>query len=657
MMHKYALPFVFCMTVHAMAQGQPTSLETLEQKALRAAADQVADCVVQIETIGGSEKVGKLLVGAGPTTGLIVSEDGLIVSDAFSFAQDPTSILVTLPDGKRRPAKIISRDNSRMLVLLKVDTDTALRVPDAASIKEVNVGEWAVAVGRTFSPSNVNISVGIVSAKDRVWGKAIQTDAKISPANYGGPLVNLRGQVLGVLVPLSVDTELYDARGKRIPLGITAGHEWYDSGIGFAIPFEDILTRLPQLQKAELFRGRMGISMKGSAIGSPAVVAAVQVNSPAADIGLKPGDQIVEANQVKISRQAELRHVLGPLYGGDKVELVVMRGDQRLEFAPMLVDVLPIYEHPFLGILPAREDSDTVNIRWVYPNGPAAKAGLKAGDKLLKFNQQAIQGVSELRDGCASIAPGKTIDLEYRRDGETRTAEVTLATLPTEIPTDLPPTTRDSQEANAAATGEIKIEIPEEANACVAYVPNNYDPSRPYGLLVALHPPGASDHQAIIENWKEACQTHDLILLMPKAEKAERWQPTEEAFIRKTIDECMNRYNVDPTRVVVEGYQGGAAMAYLSAFKHRDLIRGVIAVDSALPLRIGQPQNDPIQRLAILTAIGKKSKLYERVSQGVEQLREVKFPVTVLETGDEARALTPQERQEVAKWIDALDRI
>ena len=255
MMHKYALPFVFCMTAHAMAQGQPTSLETLEQKALRAAADQVADCVVQIETIGGSEKVGKLLVGAGPTTGLIVSEDGLIVSDAFSFAQDPTSILVTLPDGKRRPAKIISRDNSRMLVLLKVDTDTALRVPDAASIKEVNVGEWAVAVGRTFSPSNVNISVGIVSAKDRVWGKAIQTDAKISPANYGGPLVNLRGQVLGVLVPLSVDTELYDARGKRIPLGITAGHEWYDSGIGFAIPFEDILTRLPQLQKAELFRG------------------------------------------------------------------------------------------------------------------------------------------------------------------------------------------------------------------------------------------------------------------------------------------------------------------------------------------------------------------------------------------------------------------
>ena len=144
---------------------------------------------------------------------------------------------------------------------------------------------------------------------------------------------------------------------------------------------------------------------------------------------------------------------------------------------------------------------------------------------------------------------------------------------------------------------------------------------------------------------------------MPKAEKAERWQPTEEAFIRKTIDECMNRYNIDPTRVVVEGYQGGAAMAYLSAFKHRDLIRGVVAVDAALPLRIGQPQNNPIQRLAILTAIAKKSKLYERFNQGVEQLREIKFPVTVLETGDEARALTPQEREDVAKWIDALDRI
>ena len=397
--------------------------------------------------------------------------------------------------------------------------------------------------------------------------------------------------------------------------------------------------------------------MKGSGIGSPAVIAAVQVNSPAADIGLKPGDQIIEANGVKIRRQAELRHVLGPLYGGDTVKLVAMRGDQRMEFDPVLVDALPVYEHPFLGILPVREEPETVKIRWVYPGGPAEKAGLMAGDTLVKLNQQPIQGISELRDACASIEPGQTVQLEYTRDGETKSADITLETLPTEIPQELPRPTHNDQVPPAATTGEIEIEIPEEANACVAYVPDNYDARRPYGLLVSLHPPGAPDHKAPIEDWKAACQAYDLILLMPKAEKAERWQPTEEAFIRKTIDECMNRYNIDPTRVVVEGYQGGAAMAYLSAFKHRDLIRGVVAVDAALPLRIGQPQNNPIQRLAILTAIAKKSKLYERFNQGVEQLREIKFPVTVLETGDEARALTPQEREDVAKWIDALDRI
>jgi serine protease Do len=131
----------------------------------------------------------------GPTTGMVVDPDGFIISSAFNFLRKPSSILVTLPSGKRAPAEIVARDQSRMLVLLKVTTDNPLPVAEAVPVDEMQVGQWAIAVGRALDTQHPNISVGIISAKDRVWGKAIQCDAKISPSNYGGPLVDIQGRV------------------------------------------------------------------------------------------------------------------------------------------------------------------------------------------------------------------------------------------------------------------------------------------------------------------------------------------------------------------------------------------------------------------------------------------------------------------------------
>ncbi len=104
-----------------------------------------------------------------------------------------------------------------------------------------------------------SVSVGILSALDRIWGKAMQTDAKVSPTNYGGPLIDLYGRVQGVLVPASPRAE-----------GETAGFEWYDSGIGFAIPLEDVNRVLPRMLKGtketpvNLKRGLLGITMQQS---------------------------------------------------------------------------------------------------------------------------------------------------------------------------------------------------------------------------------------------------------------------------------------------------------------------------------------------------------------------------------------------------------
>src|SRR5215467_959332 len=137
-----------------------------EEAAMKAAVDRVAPSVVRIETLGGLETIGEMLVGTGPTTGLVVSSDGYIVSSAFNFVQKPTQILVDLADGTRLPAEVVARDDSRMIVLLKVataglaDPKRQLPVPQAASVREMQVGQWAIALGRVFEGKQPNMSVG-----------------------------------------------------------------------------------------------------------------------------------------------------------------------------------------------------------------------------------------------------------------------------------------------------------------------------------------------------------------------------------------------------------------------------------------------------------------------------------------------------------------
>jgi len=303
--------------------GAAENLELLEEQAFRAAIDRVAPSVVRIETVGGLERVDKVLFGTGPTTGLVVDSDGYIISSAFGFLNRPASILVELPDGNRKPARLVATDHNRMLVLLKIDVDGPLAVPEIVSPDRIRVGQWAIAVGRTFQGNRPNVSVGIVSALDRIWGKAVQTDAATSPNNYGGPLVDIHGRVLGVLAPLSP----LDARE-------VAGVEWYDSGIGFAVLAHDVKTVLPKLKRGEdLYPGVTGISFgRASLYTAKPVIASVRDNSPAQEAGLKTGDRIVEIEGRPTARAAEVRQEISRRYAGQTIRIVVLRGRQRLKF-------------------------------------------------------------------------------------------------------------------------------------------------------------------------------------------------------------------------------------------------------------------------------------------------------------------------------------
>ena len=296
--------------------------ETLEQQAFAAAVDRVAPAVVRIETVGGLERIGKVVFGTGPTTGLIVDKEGYIVSSQFNFSNKPASILVRMTDGTRKPAKLVATDHNRMIVLLKIETDEPLPVATIAALDEIRVGQWAIGVGRTYDVARPNMSVGIISALDRIWGKAMQTDAAISPNNYGGPLVDIHGRVMGVLVPLSPQSA-----------NALAGMEWYDSGIGFAVPAEQIQAVLPRLRKGEDLRpGVIGIApaSKDLNTGEP-IIGAVQPKSPAAKAGLKKGDRIVEIDGREIRRTADLKREISSRYAGDKIKLVVLRDKKRIE--------------------------------------------------------------------------------------------------------------------------------------------------------------------------------------------------------------------------------------------------------------------------------------------------------------------------------------
>lgn len=651
---------MFCLlgsqlTVLATVSLAQERLEEREARALREAMALAAPSVVRIETIGGREVVGELLASRAPTTGVIVDEGGWIITSSFNFANNPASVLVTTPDGRRHPANVMASDESRMLTLLKIDAG-GLSPLVAAPRDEISVGQWAIALGRTYDQPFPNVSVGIISATGRIWGRALQSDAKISPANYGGPLVDIHGRGMGILVPLSPEET-----------DQTAGVEWYDSGIGFAVPLEDVYNVLHRLKSEESLKpGLMGVGFASrSPISGAAVIERVRPGSPADEAGLEVGDTITEIDGATVRRVPDLRHVLGRKYAGDTVALHVERDGETVAVRVTLASELSAYQRPILGILAERstagmESADGVGIRVVLPETPADRASLKSGERILTVNQVPVEDSRSLAEAVRRHRVGDVIALELSEKNETRTVEVTLAAMSGDLPDSLPtfeiprPTETDDGEP---AVGRIVESLGGvDDRQFWAYVPDGYHDAYSYGLAIWLHPPGDTMEAQMLKAWRTHCNRRGIILVGPKTARAAGWTPPDMAFIEDLIGEFEDRYAIDPTRIVVQSMAGSAPFAAMFAFRERETIRGLSLVDAALPIR--PPETDPDAPLQFHFVRGNRTAGADAFDQGISRLRELAFPVTLHEAGDLADfSFTGEVAEKIALWIDALDRI
>ncbi|HZZ77986.1 MAG TPA: PDZ domain-containing protein, partial [Gemmataceae bacterium] len=673
-------------------------LNDVLEKMTKDAAKTAGASVVQIETRGGADMVvagpkGQVLRKAiGPTTGVVVDPSGYIITSAYNFFNNPPTILVRVAGHAGEPlvATRVATDRSRMLTLIKVDTK-GLPMPAYVPKKDIKEGQFAIALGRALDvkmDKSPAVSVGVISALGRIWGKCLQTDAKISPINYGGPIVDIQGRVQGILIPASPkgDDE-------------TAGTEWYDSGIGFAIPMEDVLAVLPRLKEGkDLQKGILGVAMQSQDMYSVLpTVGQVAKASPAEKAGLKQGDTIVEVEGKAVVNMAQVLHILGVKYEGDKVSIKYKRGGEVKEIKALeLTGKNVVIAHPFLGILPMRDDPKLgVEIRYVFEKSPAEKMGLKEGDRIVKFgtDEKTLQpftgqkrGKTQFLDWLNTLTPGTDIKLEVKRKGGGK--DVVLSTTLTDMPGAVPGVTGnipdklpearsikkalDALEINnpnvkpakvfeqnpvKAETGLMQKATADGEAKFWVYVHDDYDPNIAHGIVVWLHPPGKNkedDAKALRDLWEDYCAENHLILVMPVLDK-EDWIPSASDMVVGAVTETMKMYTIDRQRVVAHGMGVGGQMAIYLGFNHRETFRGVCSVGAT-----AQKIKDNVanQRLSFYIAAGALDPIVKSIAESRTRLAERRYPAFYRQMPERGREyLTVKDLQQVLRWIDSLDQL
>ena len=373
----------------------------------------------------------------GLGSGFIVSADGYIVTNAH-VVDKAEEITVRLTDKRELKARIIGADVRSDVAVLKVEA-TGLPFVKIGDSNSMRVGEWVIAIGSPFGFSNT-VTAGILSAKSRDMPADrntdavpfLQTDVAVNPGNSGGPLFNLKGEVVGI------NSQIFSRTGSF-------------AGISFAIPIDYAINVIDQLRKTgRVTRGRIGVEIStvtrdlADSLGLPkaegAVVGRVEDDSPASKAGLESGDVVVKIDGKTVEGSPDLSRTIRAMRPGTKVNLAVWRAGKMREVAVVVGELKE--EAPAktakgggkaetktgklgLAVIELTAEQKKAlkisgGVMVEAADGSAAAAGISAGDIILRINNTDVTSVKSFNETLAKVDAKKPVALLVRDENGTR---------------------------------------------------------------------------------------------------------------------------------------------------------------------------------------------------------------------------------------------
>lgn len=371
-------------------------------------------------------------VPRGVGSGFIYSNDGYILTNAHVI-DGADEVYVKLTDKREFKAKVIGSDRRTDVAVLKIEATNLPRLTLGDSGKS-RVGEWVIAIGSPFDLENT-VTAGIISAKARETGELlpfIQTDVAVNPGNSGGPLINMRGEVIGI------NSQILSRSG---------GYQ----GISLAIPIEEAVRVAEQLRASgKVTRGRIGVQIGevskelAESLNLPkahgALVARVEKGAPAEKAGIEAGDVILKFNGIAVEKPNDLSRAVASTKPGSKAVVSVWRKGANKDLSLQVVemetektarkdDKKPKAElQPnSLGLIVSDLTEAQKNelklsggVAVDSVDGPAARVGLRAGDVITQINNSEVKDAKQFNALVAKLDAKKVAALLVRRGEQTQ---------------------------------------------------------------------------------------------------------------------------------------------------------------------------------------------------------------------------------------------